>query len=352
MLLLALAIALSPGEGAPERLAQAFSARLLELTHGEGAAVEAGDADFTRRVEAELARRGAHPSSLRARGVLTERGDRLLASFRLEAPDGALVGIVCASSTKDPPVASTPQALVATRGVIRVLGASWSSLEDEILALAALGTDRVAALSADAVLLLRLGSPATLEVREALPPPFQTVRGRAGILEVADKDSLWVLSDRTGRADLLSVGAHRVSWGPPARIPPGFPPSLGFRPGTSLLEGVADGPFLAWLPGAPAFGVDLLGNLLALGPGAVRRADLRVGPPLARLGDLLVASSASPPGGTDHLLFVDQGELAPVDTLELPGAIRAIATREGVGEVDVALATPTGTQLLSLRVAR
>jgi hypothetical protein len=136
-----------------------------------------------------------------------------------------------------------------------------------------------------------------------------------------DEDSVWVFTNRTGRADLLSVEGRKASWRGEAQTPPGFPPGLAYRPGTSLLEGPGLGPFLGWLPSSIA--VDPDGYVLL-----PARSSLRSGPAIASLSDrILMTSGALPPAPTDTLSFLEKkGDgFGSLDSLALPGALRALA---------------------------
>jgi hypothetical protein len=224
-----------------------------------------------------------------------------------------------------PPVPElTP--LLSSRGAIEVVSSSRSAIDGPILALAALGDERIAALTPDAVSLYRLRPSPTLEVREALRGPLLTTRRPAGLLLSADTETLWVFTNRTARADLLVVDGRKVVWRSEASAPPGFPSGLVYRPGTTLLEGPGIGPFLAWLPGRIPVVVEPDGGLLPFG--GPPRGELRSGPALASFSErVLVASGAAPPAAQDTLIFVlrkNEG-LEPLDTLTVPGAVRALA---------------------------
>jgi hypothetical protein len=354
---LALALVLGSPDPARLRLADAFARELLRATGGEGATIDVSGGGveasaFRSRVLLDLVQGGAKPSSLRARGVLSEGGGRLVASFRIEGHDGRVrdvVSVSTADGTRERP-ASLP--LTPARNALRVLGSSWSPIEGPILALAALGEDRLAALTPDAVLLLRLNPLPTLEVREALQAPLQTIRAPGGFLVSGEKDSVWVFTNRTGRADLLSVDGHRASWGAQATLPPGFPTGLAYRPGTSLIESASTGALLLFVPGEIPYAIDASGGLLKFLPEGPETTGLRLGPTLARLDRLLVGSDPAPPGSEDRLVFLDSKDLSVCDTIAVPGTVRAIAARPGADQIVVALETSEGFQILQLRVAR
>jgi hypothetical protein len=279
--------------------------------------------EFVRRVAEGVRRPPSKLPPLLAAGVLTETRDRFVATFEVLSLQGDLVEVVSAS-TEVPRSAAPSPALSFSRGAMELLSWSRTPVEAPLLALAPLGPDRIAALTPDAVTLYRLKPSPTLEARQDLPGPLLQVRSPAGVLVSPDEGSLWVFTNRTARADLLSIEGRKASWRGEAQSPPGFPPGLAYRPGTSLLEGPGLGPFLAWLPGPIA--VDPEGALLL-----PDRSSLRSGPALAAFSDrLVIASGARPPSSTDTLSFLERkgSTLVPVDSLAVPGSVRALAASE------------------------
>jgi hypothetical protein len=235
-------------------------------------------------------------------------------------------------------------------GAMKPLAVSHPPLRFDapVLALAALDDGRLAALTPESVLLYRLGSAPALEARVALPGPLETLRAPAGVLSGTGREGLWVLTNRTGHADLLEIDGHRLSWSAAAAVPPGFPPGLAYRRGTNLLEAPGVGPLLSFLPGAASVGVDAQGFLLRYVHEQSEILGLSVGPPLAWLPPYVVASSALPPAREDRILLIDPESATIVEETGALGAVRALAVR---GETIFAAIeeSPSAFSLLEIR---
>jgi hypothetical protein len=216
-------------------------------------------------------------------------------------------------------LASPHPSLVASHPPLR--------FDARVLALAALDDGRLAALTPDSVLIYRLGGTPALEARVALPGPLLTLRAPAGILVGAGHEGLWVFTNRTGRADLLEIDGHRLLWSAAAALPPGFPAGLAYRPGTNLLEAPGVGPLLSFLPGPVPVAVDAQGLLLRYPHEQAEALGLSVGPAIASLPPLVVASGALPPGREDRVVLIDPVGASVVEETTTLGAVRALAVR-------------------------
>jgi hypothetical protein len=381
LVLAALAFAAPPGAHAETtlaRLADDAAAALRRAARGAPLELVAPDdrtdgtsslaADLHALLQARLPAVAAGGRRVRVTSVLSQQPGRLVFSARLvEAPDGRLIDVVSVSMATDGgdlSLASTPWAGAA--GTLDVVRQERSApLPGPVLDLAFLGDDRLLVLWPEEVGLYRWDQASLrLESRHVLAGPRRPVRTPGGILWTSDRENaFWALTSRVPRATVFAVEGERLSVASPAAdsVPwPGVANGVRFRPGTNLVEGVADavgsGPFLALDgDGATLVAIGADGMLLTPGGPSGPETGPRVGSCVAapRPGTL-VATAPGPPGTRDALLFLDR---QPPHTerarLPIDGAVRALAARTAGARSRVVAAVEGeggSTSLLALEI--
>ena len=234
-------------------------------------------------------------------------------------------------------------------------------LAEPVLDLALADDERIVALSPAAVSLYRWASDGlALEARLPLPGGALPVRTPGGLLSGIDETgAFWALASTSPGATLYRVEGRRLTEIAQAdALPwPGSPEGLRFRAGTNLLQAriasLGPGPYLTVEPG---YAVDADGRLRTA-PLETSDGAPRVGPTLAALGpSLLAASRPDPPGVSDEILLLAEGEAgwAVQQALPVEGAVRALAARprHGHWRLVAAVEEPGGsTHLIILDLA-
>lgn len=210
-------------------------------------------------------------------------------------------------------------------------------IERPVLAVAHVGTDRALLLEDDRLTLWRLGPASmTLEATLLTEPASERVRHAGGLIHAPEGEGgAWI--HRSGWAEAILVSVENgalVQESAASALPwPGAPSGVGFRAGTSLIEGrlddLPDGPYVALSPdGRAAVSAD--GRLLLARREAAPAAssDLRAGSAVVQpWPDVLVASSPTP-DAPDALLVVRTGSPARLlARVPMNGRIRALAVR-------------------------
>jgi hypothetical protein len=197
-----------------------------------------------------------------------------------------------------------------------------------VLDLAFIDDERLLALTEDALVLYRLDdSTPSQKARLELPGARLPVRAPAGVLRVSEAESAcWLVTNSRPTASLVAVEGQRLAPRLEADALPWLRSAVGlrYRAGTNQLV-FGESLFLGMREDGLAVAED--GRLAVFGrPEAQGR---RVGAALARLGGLVVASSARPPGAADSLELIrldgDLTELAAEAKVE--GSIAALAAR-------------------------
>ena len=243
-----------------------------------------------------------------------------------------VLAVACAgaSARAVAPSPAAPSVQIAPAGAA-------AAVDGPVLAVAFLGDERLVVLGLDALRVYRWrDGEATLLSQHALPEP-EPVRFPGGLL-LAAEDAVWVSRSGLPAALLFGVDgrgtlterarAEALPW-------PACPRGLRYRDGTNLLEGevegLAGGPFLALASGVA---VDAQARILVATDGGPRPSAVRAGPALVALGDgLFAAASASPPGPSDTILFLEReaGELRLVGEAPVAGAVRSLASAPARG---------------------
>lgn len=244
-----------------------------------------------------------------------------------------------------PPVAGAMEFMSEGRGV---------SVPGPVLDLAFLDDQRLLALTEDALALYRLedGTP-TLEARLELSGARLSVRAPAGVLRASEAESAcWLITNGRPHSFLVAVEGRRLAPRLEAdAVPwPGSAVGLRYRAGTNQLV-LGESLFLAIREDGLALAED--GRLASFGRSEAQGR--RVGTALARLGALIVASSARPPGTTDSLELVRvDGELSELlAETRVEGSIGALAARNrrrGALVVAAIQSGDGGTRLVSYAV--